>query len=44
MNLTIDPEVLVEMKLQAVRESDNLSRLVERLCREYLDRVKRKTK
>jgi hypothetical protein len=44
VTLSIETELYREMKLQAVREDRDVSTITEELYREYLKRLKAKTK
>jgi hypothetical protein len=49
LNLTLEPELIEEIKIQAVREARSVSDIVRDLFREYLDRqvkvkIKKKSK
>jgi len=44
VTLSIDEDLYREMKLQAVREDRDVSTITEELYREYLKRLKTKTK
>ena len=44
VTLSIDEELYLEMKLQAVREKRDVSTITEELYREYLKRLKVKVK
>ena len=44
VTLSIDEDLYREMKLQAVREDRDVSTITEELYREYLKRLKVKTK
>ena len=44
VTLSIDENLYVEMKLQAVREKTDISTITENLYREYLKRTKSKAK
>jgi hypothetical protein len=44
VTLSIDEELYLEMKLQAVREKTDVSTITEELYREYLKRLKAKAK
>ena len=44
VTLSLDEDLYREMKLQAVREDRDVSTITEELYREYLKRLKTKTK
>jgi hypothetical protein len=44
VTLSIDEDLYREMKIQAVREGRDVSTITEELYREYLKRLKAKTK
>jgi len=44
VTLSIDQDLYREMKIQAVRENRDVSTITEELYREYLKRLKAKTK
>jgi hypothetical protein len=44
VTLSLDQDLYLEMKIQAVREKRDVSTITEELYREYLKRLKGKTK
>ncbi len=44
LNLTLEPKLIEEIKIQAVREGRAVSEIVRELFREYLDEKKKEAK
>jgi len=44
LNLTLEPELIEEIKIQAVRESRSVSEITRELYKSYLDHMKKKGK
>jgi hypothetical protein len=44
LTLSVESELVTEMKLQAVRENTDVSTITEKLYEEYLKRTKARTK